>query len=155
MFKEQVNKLKKYCSDIIDDDDYFFDVDLNDIDYYKAFNKSGIKRLYSFAGSNLAILKTNYKNEDHVMLIFQIGLYDDSDQQNSQYGENGGGNKVSVKMKQVSEKINDIVARVESAFITFDYINCKVMREKEHKNVYVTILKKINDLYEDEFEEDI
>ena len=76
------------------------------------------------------------------MMVFAISLYAEDDE-----NKDGGG---SVKMKQVSEKMTNIVKRVEAAFITFDYINCKTVREEHHKYEYITILKKVSDILEDE-----
>ncbi len=129
----QIGKLKEYFNKTIETE-CVFDGDLEDINFLNTFCKAGsFDNMHNMMGANMAMLNIEYENENAVMMIFGIPLNE---------------NSTNISMKNISEKVLGLIRKLESAFITLDYINCKIVKDDHYE--YVTVIKKITQEEEDE-----
>lgn len=129
----QIEKLKAIFYDAVETGGVF-DGDLEDVNYLDTFLKAGMtNNMHDIMGTNLCLMKIKYKEEESILMIFGIPLNEES------------GN---IKMKQISEKVLEVVKKLEQAFITLDYMNCSMSKDDHYE--YLTVIKKIKDVEEDE-----
>lgn len=100
-----------------------YDGTINDIKYYDLFCKAASKdKLYKLMGNNLCMFNCQYKNEDAVMMIFFIPI-----------------NTEDTGVKNIAERVMQVVEETETCFITLDYIKSEEV--KEDKFIYITVVK--------------
>lgn len=98
---------------------------LENIDYYSLFCKAASKeKLYKILGNNLCMFNYKYNDKDAVMLIFFIPI-----------------NTEETGAKNIAERVMEIVEKVETCFVTLDYL--KSQEVKEDKFLYVIVIKNI------------
>ena len=117
-------KLKKIYQDVIEENNLLFDDDINNIDYLSLFCKATSKnKLYRLLECNLCMFKCSYEEKDSVLIIFSIPHGSES------------------SLKQVSDKIMEIITILEKTFILLDYVITDEV--KDDKFIYVTVIKNI------------
>ncbi len=104
----------------------------DNIDYFSIFTKAGVhETIFTIFGLEVAMLNTKFENEDAVLMIFRI-----SSKENNEEGEK------QQKTKSISEKIINLVQKLEKVFITLDFIYCDFVKPEAIE--YVTVIKKSN-----------
>ena len=100
---------------------------LDNVDYFGLFCKATAEdKLYKFFGLNTCMFNFTHENADSMLIIFSIPNGEDS------------------STKVIADKVMDIVKLSEKVFTTIDYIKSKEV--KDDTFVYVTIIKKINNI---------
>ncbi len=112
--------------------DCSYDGSHNNIDYFSVFTKAGVhENLFNIFGLEVAMLNTKYEGDDAVLMIFRILSK-----------ENNDGGEKQQKPKSVSEKIINLVQKLEKVFITLDFIYCDFVKTESIE--YITVIKKSN-----------
>jgi len=102
-----------------------YDGPTDNLDYYSLFCKAAAKeKLYKIIGNNLCMFNCKFDNKDSVMLIFFIPI-----------------NSEETGAKNVAERVMEVVEKVETCFVTLDYL--KSQEVKEDKFIYVIAIKTI------------
>jgi len=120
-------KLLEYYEDALDTP-WEYKGDLEDIKFRTTSKAGTFGNFHTFFGCNMAVFKTQFENSDAVVFVFNIGINKEEESR-------------GVKSKYVSEKILEIVKKMEDVFISLDYINCKHI--KVDHVLYVIIVKKV------------
>lgn len=119
-----IERLKEIFESTIESD-LKYDGSIENIDYYNLFCKAAAQdKLYRILGNNLCMYNCSYNNKDAVMLIFFIPI-----------------NMEDSGVKNVAERIIDVVEKIEICFITLDYL--KSQEVKEDKFIYIVAIKTI------------
>lgn len=122
MENKQLEKLKEHIENTIESG-FKNDLNIENIEYYNLFCKAAAKNsMYKLYGNNLCLFNTSYKGKDALTTIFSIPI-----------------NSEDSGAKSVAERVMEVVAALESCFITLDYVKSEEV--KEDKFVYVTIIK--------------
>lgn len=123
--KDQKQRLKEIFESTIDSD-LKFKGKLENINYYNILCEAVSKdNFFKFRNNNLCMFNYNYKNEDSILMIFSIPI-------NQEIG-----------IKNIAERVMEILNDLEQTFITLDYIKSEEI--KEDKFVYITAIKKIEE----------
>lgn len=102
-----------------------YDGPTDNLDYYSLFCKAAAKeKLYKMIGNNLCMFNCKFEEKDSVMLIFFIPI-----------------NSEETGAKNVAERVMEVVEKVETCFVTLDYL--KSQEVKEDKFIYVIAIKTI------------
>jgi len=102
-----------------------YDGPTDNLDYYSLFCKAAAKeKLYKMIGNNLCMFNCKFDDKDSVMLIFFIPI-----------------NSEETGAKNVAERVMEVVEKVETCFVTLDYL--KSQEVKEDKFIYVIAIKTI------------
>lgn len=98
---------------------------LENIDYYGLFCKAAAKeKLYKIKSYNVCMFNHKLNDQDAVMMIFYIPV-----------------NSEESSIKNIAERVMDIINEVEKCFTTLDFVSTNEV--KEEKFIYVTIVKKV------------
>ena len=98
---------------------------IENIDYFNVFCKAGEqKALYKMLGNNLCMFNYKYEEKDAVMIIFSMPI-----------------NTEDSGAKNVAERVMAVVEKIETCFVTLDYL--KSQEIKEDKFIYVIAIKII------------
>jgi len=117
-------RLKELFESVVESD-LNYSGSFDNIDYYRLFCKAAAKEeIYKLMGNDLCLFNCKYDNEDAVMMIFFIPI-----------------NEKNFGVKNIAEKVIQIVEVIEEAFITIDYLKSDEI--KEDKFIYVVGIKKI------------
>jgi hypothetical protein len=118
-------KLKEIFESTVEDDNNRYDGKIETIDYYSLFCKAAANnKLFKLMGNNLVCFNCVYEGDESVLIVFYIPI-----------------NSEESSSKNVSEKIIEIIDKVEKCFTTIDYVTSQEV--KEEKFIYLTIIKKI------------
>lgn len=100
---------------------------LKNIDFYNLFCKAASQdKLYKIIGNNLCMFNYEYENQDSIMMVFFIPVNSDED-----------------GAKNVAERVIEVVKKIETCFVTLDYLEST--ETKEDKFIYVVGIKIIGD----------
>jgi len=100
-----------------------YDGSIENIDYYSLFCKAAQQeKLYKMIGNNLCMFNCEYNDKDAVLLVFFIPI-----------------NTEETGAKNVAERVMDVVEKIETCFVTLDYL--KSQEVKEDKFIYVIAIK--------------
>ena len=102
-----------------------YDGSTDNLDYYNLFCKAAAQEeLYKMVGNNLCMFNCKFNSKDSVMMIFFIPI-----------------NSEETGAKNVAERVMEVVEKVETCFVTLDYL--KSQEVKEDKFIYVIAIKNI------------
>lgn len=95
--------------------------------YFSLFSKAAAKdRLFKIKGNNVCMFNHHLDGKEAVLMIFFVPINPD---------ESGA--------KNIAERVMEIVACIESCFVTLDSLKSEEV--KEDKYIYVIAIKKIKD----------
>jgi len=118
------DRLKELFESVVESD-LNYSGSYDNIDYYKLFCKAASKEgIHKLLGNDLCMFNCKYKNMDAVMMVFFIPI-----------------NKKTFGVKNIAEKIIQIVEVIEETFITIDYLKSDEIQED--KFIYVVGIKTI------------
>ena len=128
-------KLETIFNSIIKDKTQFvYDGPLENFEYYDMMWQAGEKNcLYTFAGNNLCMFNCKYENEDAIIMLFGIPLNIEVKEHNK---------KIVNYVKEVNERIMDLVILLENFFIILDFVSS--VEKTEEKFSFLFIIKKLN-----------
>jgi len=96
-------------------------------EYYSLFCKAAAAdQLYKLMGNNLCMFNCTFYDNDAVMMLFSIPI-----------------NSNETGAKNIAERVMEVIAGVESCFVTTDYVKSEEV--KEDKFVYITVVKKVGE----------
>lgn len=125
MSDNTVNERLKEIFETTVESDIRFDGSIDNIDYYNLFCKAAEKdSVYKMLGNNLCTFNCTYNDKDSVMLVFFIPI-----------------NAEETGAKNIAERVMNVVEKVETCFVTIDYL--KSHEVKEDKFLYVVVIKSI------------
>jgi len=102
-----------------------YDGKLENIEYYNLFCRAASnEKLYKIAGNNLCMFNYSHQEADSILMLFFIPI-----------------NTTDSGVKNVAERVMEIIEITENCFTTLDYLNSEEV--KEDKFIYITIVKKI------------
>lgn len=117
------DRLKELFESVVESD-LNYNGSFDNIDYYNLFCKAASKeQIYRFMGNDLCMFNCKYDNSDAVMMVFFIPI-----------------NTKNFGVKNIAEKVIQIVEVIEETFITIDYLKSDEI--KEDKFIYVVGIKK-------------
>ncbi len=98
------------------------------VEYYNLVCKAAeADNLYSVSSNNVCMFNYSFDGVDSVMMLFSIPI-----------------NAKETGAKNIAERVMEVIAMVEDCFITTDYVKSEEV--KEDKFVYITIVKKVEEL---------
>ena len=102
-----------------------YDGPIVNVNYFNIFCKAGEqKALYKMNGNNLCMFNYKYEDKDAIMIIFSMPI-----------------NTEDSGAKNIAERVMGVVEKIESCFITLDFL--KSQEIKEDKFIYVIAIKVI------------
>lgn len=103
-----------------------YDGSIENLDYYSLFCKAASKeKLYKMVGNNLCMFNYKFNNKDAILMIFFIPI-----------------NTEETGAKDVAERVIDVVEKVETCFVTLDYL--KSHEVQEDKFIYVVTVVTVD-----------
>jgi hypothetical protein len=129
-------KLLDIFNNILEKKECVYDGPVEDFDHYNMMWSAGQKDcLYNFAGNNLCVFNGKFEGEDAIIMLFGIPI-----NVNESNDDSSKSKKVSHSIKDINERLIDIVSLLEDAFITLDYINS--VEKPEEKFSFLFVVKK-------------
>jgi predicted house-cleaning noncanonical NTP pyrophosphatase (MazG superfamily) len=128
-YKEKIKtKLKEMFAETYNDKEWRYEGKVEEADCYSLLCKglSDDKKMVKLLGCNVCMFKCEYQECESILILFSLCP---------------NSNLPEFSVKNVSDKVMDIVKNLERTFVTIDYLTSKEV--KEDKFVYVLAVKKL------------